>query len=139
MKDQNGRYLLEFPEMDAQHKYLYGLFDLIEVSTEVTDVVFMKLILEEIERYLNFHFTSEENLIRTYEAPGFAVHQSDHEQMAAKFISFMNDFDAGQLNPAALKIFLTGWLMEHSELSDSQYVKHILDRRRTGGFCQTNT
>lgn len=33
------------------------------------------------------------------------------------------------LNPAALKIFLTGWLMEHSSISDSMYVKWIMKCR----------
>lgn len=124
-----GRYHLGFEEMDVQHEYLYYLFDRLENDTKVTDPVTTRAILFEIERYLNFHFTSEEHLIRLYDAPGFAEHQSDHERAASKFISFMDDFDAGNLNPAALKIFLTGWLMEHSELSDSQYVKHIAEKR----------
>ncbi len=134
MKDHNIRYKLEFAEMDIQHDYLYRLFDSIEQSTEVTDTFSMDLILKEIERYLNFHFTSEEHLMRIYEIAGFAEHQSDHEIMASQFIRYLNDFDAGQLNPAALKIFLTGWLMEHSELIDSQYVKQIKEIRSANGF-----
>lgn len=134
MKDQNGRYILEFVEMDVQHDYLYRLFDSIEQSTEVTDASFMKMILKEIENYLNFHFTSEEHLMRTYEVPGFAEHQTDHENMASQFIRYLNDFDAGQLNPASLRIFLTGWLMEHSESIDSQYVKYIKEFRCKNDF-----
>lgn len=134
MKDLNERYILEFAEMDVQHDYLYRLFDSIEQSTEVTDPLFMKLILKEIERYLNFHFTSEEHLMRTYEVSGFAEHQSDHENMASQFIRYLNDFDVGQLNPAAVKIFLTGWLMEHSESIDSQYVNYIKEIRSKSGF-----
>jgi len=134
MKNQSGRYILEFAEMDVQHDYLYRLFDSIEQSTEVTDISSMKNILREIERYLNFHFTSEEHLMRTYETPGYAEHQSDHENMASQFIRYLNDFDAAQLNPAAVKIFLTGWLMEHSESIDSQYVKHIKEIRSRNGF-----
>jgi hemerythrin len=134
MKEQNGRYILEFAEMDVQHDYLYRLFDLIEQSTEVTDASFMKMILKEIENYLNFHFTSEEHLMRSYEVPGFAEHQTDHENMASQFIRYLNDFDAGQLNPASLRIFLTGWLMEHSESIDSQYVRYIKEIRCKNGF-----
>lgn len=129
MKDSSGRYILGFDEMDVQHKYLYSLFDQIDSSIKVTDEVRMKRILDEIELYLNFHFTCEEHLIRLYDAPGFAEHQSDHERVASRFIGYIDDFDAGQLNPASLRIFLTGWLMDHSELSDSIYVKHILNCR----------
>lgn len=134
MKDLNERYILEFAEMDVQHDYLYRLFDSIEQSTEVTESLVMKKILKEIERYLNFHFTSEEHLMRIYEIPGFAEHQSDHENMASQFIRYLNDFDVGQLNPAAVKIFLTGWLMEHSESIDSQYVNYIKEIRSKNGF-----
>ncbi len=136
MKDSKGRYILGFDEMDVQHKYLYRLFDRIENSTAVTDKIQMKEILDEIERYLNFHFTSEEHLIRLYNAPGFSEHQSDHEQAASRFVGYLDDFDAGQLNPASLRIFLSGWLMEHSELSDSQYVNYIIDKRTKSGFCR---
>lgn len=122
---QENRYVLGFPEMDEQHKYLYFLFDRIENSSVVTDQATMKELLGEIDGYLLFHFTSEEHLMRLYNVPGFAGHQSDHEAMAARLIKFMDDFETGRLNPAALKIFLTGWLMEHSEFLDREYVSYI--------------
>jgi hemerythrin len=123
------RHRLGLPDMDAQHDYLYMLFDAIEQSLTVTDKPGMRLLLDEIERYVNFHFQSEELLMRLYKYPGFAVHQSDHEQAAAKFVSFMDDFDANGLNPAALRIFLTGWLMEHSQMCDSGYTAWISQQR----------
>jgi len=124
------RHVLGLPEMDEQHRYLYGLFDRIEQSRQVTDPGATRALLAEIERYVVFHFASEEHLMRSYEAPGFAVHQSDHETMSAKLVQFMDDFDAGRLNPAALRIFLTGWLMEHSATSDASYAAWILKQRR---------
>ncbi len=123
------RHILNLPEMDSQHEYLYSLFDRIEDGREVRDTQRMAALLEEIERYVNFHFMSEEHLMRLYGAPGFAVHQSDHEIAAAKLVQFMDDFGAHRLNPAALRIFLTGWLMEHSETADEEYAKWVRQRR----------
>jgi hemerythrin-like metal-binding protein len=133
MNGSEARHVLGFEEMDVQHQYLYGLFDSIEYSSEVEDMEKMRFVLQEIERYLNFHCSSEEHLMRLYDAPFFSVHQSDHEAVATKFIQYMDDFDAGRLNPASLRIFLTGWLMEHSRTSDSQYVKYIQDYRQNLG------
>ena len=131
--DTQKRHILNLPEMDSQHGYLYSLFDRIESGREVTERERMATLLEEIERYVNFHFTSEEHLMRLYGVPGFAVHQSDHETAAAKLVQFMDDFEAGRLNPAALRIFLTGWLMEHSQTADEEYARWIAQRRLLSG------
>jgi hemerythrin len=130
LNDPTPRHVLGVPEMDAQHGYLYSLFDRIELSTTVTDAKATGKLLAEIEGYLLFHFSSEEHFIRLYGVPGFAVHQSEHERAAAKLVEFSQDFEQGRLNPAALRIFLTGWLMEHSRLVDEEYAKAVREGRK---------
>jgi len=127
---ENQRHVLGFPEMDIQHQYLYGLFDLIGTVQNSSGRFSLQPLLDEIELYVNFHFTSEENLMKLYEYPRFSAHQSDHELAAAKLVNFLEDYEKEQLNPAALRIFLTGWLMEHSETADSDYVNWIEQRRK---------
>jgi hemerythrin len=129
MNPAPDRHILGLPEMDEQHNYLYSLFDRIEKAPQVSNQKAAKALLEEIERYVLFHFASEEQLMRLYGFPGFAAHQSDHESAGAKLVQFMDDFAAGRLNPGALRIFLTGWLMEHSRISDSEYVTWVKKRR----------
>ena len=127
MESLTDRHILGLPEMDTQHEYLYSLFDRIEAVGQQER---MKALLAEIERYLLFHFECEERLMRMYEFPGFGVHQSDHEQAGKRLVAFLDDFDNNRLNPAALRIFLTGWLMEHSRISDSEYVKMVVGERK---------
>ena len=67
--------------------------------------------------------------MRHYRYPRFAEHQSDHEAFAARFVRFLDDFTGNRLNPAALRIFLTGWLMEHGEMSDRDYTDWIIKCR----------
>jgi hemerythrin-like metal-binding protein len=133
MPDASPRFILGLPEMDAQHDYLYSLFDEIEQAPHATNRESMAALISEIERYISFHFESEELLMRRYGFPGFAQHQSDHELACGRFVQFQNDFETGSLNPAALRIFLTGWLMEHSETSDSQYAVWIKGKRAEVG------
>ena len=127
--DDVAHYKLGIDEMDVQHQYLFKLFDSLERGTTVSNSTAMKNVLAEIERFLNFHLHAEEYLMIIYEFPGFAVHQSDHENAVTKFLQFLDDFDAGRLNPAALRIFLTGWLMEHSRQSDYLYAVYIKKKR----------
>ncbi|MFP4680020.1 MAG: hypothetical protein ACLFQB_06030, partial [Chitinispirillaceae bacterium] len=61
---------LGLPEMDEQHYHLYRVFDLLPKENTVRDREKMDSILKEIERYLNFHLTSEEHLMRMYDFPG---------------------------------------------------------------------
>jgi len=124
-----SHFLLDFPEMDEQHRYLYRLFDSLEHTSQVINRADTKTLLGEIERYLMFHFSCEEHLMRQYAFDGFAVHQSDHESAETKFVQFLNDFEATRLNPAALRAFLIGWLEEHSRMSDTVYVAWIKKKR----------
>ena len=122
MNDSNDRYLLNLPEMDTQHEYLYSLFDRIEVLRRPEREA-MRNLLKEIERYLVFHFECEERLMRMYDFAGFAVHQGDHEQAGNQLVAFLDDFEADRLNPSAMRIFLTGWLMEHSRSATASMSK----------------
>jgi hemerythrin-like metal-binding protein len=129
MSYQEKRYSLGFPEMDSQHQYLYQLFDAIEPVFASGDTAKEKKLIHDLEQYFMFHCECEEHLMRIYGTPGFAVHQSDHERVQHKLLQFLDDFEAGRLNPAAMRIFFTGWLMEHSQISDSEYVKWIVKCR----------
>lgn len=128
---QHPRHLLGLPEMDSQHDYLYRLFDLL---TNEPSPFAMKALLAEIEGMLDFHFTSEEHLIRHYKVPGFAAHQADHEQAAAAFLTGLAAFEHDELNPARLRATLTGWLSEHARAADQQYADLIRQRRQEAGW-----
>lgn len=129
MNDYEKRHVLGLPEMDTQHDYLYKLFDAIESTGSKSDNNSLRKLIHEIEMYLMFHCECEEHLMRMYDFPGFSQHQSDHEQALRRFMRFLDDFDAGMLNCAAMRIFLTGWLMEHSLISDSEYVSWVRKQR----------
>ncbi|MBD3345664.1 MAG: hypothetical protein GF401_11440 [Chitinivibrionales bacterium] len=125
MENLPDRHILGIPEMDEQHRYLYSLFDRIETTGTVTDYERTKRLLEEIEAYLLFHFTSEEHFIRMYKIPGFTEHQADHEQAGERFVLFLEDFEKGKLNPLKLRNFLIWWLAEHSRISDEKYAEAV--------------
>jgi hemerythrin-like metal-binding protein len=128
MQDKS-RPVLGIPEMDAQHDYLYRLFDELAASDPFPEGA-LESLLDEIAGYLDFHITSEEHLIRFYKVPGFALHQSDHEQAARMFLRYMDEFEGGELNPRMLHTALAGWLSGHAATLDMQYAEHIKTARR---------
>jgi hemerythrin len=129
MKIPDDRHILGVPEMDEQHRYLYSLFARIEETDTVLDPISTSHLLNEIEGYLLFHFTSEEHLIRMYQAPGYTVHKADHEQTGERFISFLEELEKGTLNPLKLKWFLISWLNDHAKTIDEEYARHIKQKR----------
>lgn len=135
MRENEEQPVLGIPEMDAQHAYLYGLFNRLGEDGSVVDTEETAALLHELEGYIDFHFTSEEHLVRHYKAPGFAEHQTDHEQAAHEFIKYLSEFERGELNPFRLRVFLTGWLQEHSRSIDMKYAEHIREARRSLSAC----
>ena len=119
------RFLLGLPDMDEQHRYLYELFDRLEPAPAVTDAAATRKLLTALEQYILYHFACEEHLMRMYQFPHFAPHKADHESAEDKLGQFLHDFEHHRLNPARLRLFLTGWLMEHSQSSDAQYAPWI--------------
>jgi len=126
MQTEYERPILGIPEMDAQHDYLYTLFDRLTADISRDK---MSELLDEIAGYLDFHITSEEHLIRHYKVPGFSVHQADHVSAAQTFLKYMEAFEQGTMNPARLQNAMTGWLGEHSLGSDMEYADFIRDIR----------
>jgi len=123
------RHILDFPETDEQHRYLYDLFALLGDNSHVVNTPGTKALLAEIERYILYHFSCEDRLMRTYGFPGAAVHTSDHERVEEKLVQFMDNFEAGNLNPDYMRRFMTHWLSEHGKMADAEYVAWITQRR----------
>ena len=64
--------------------------------------------------------------MRLYEYPGFVIRRI--MSMRQQTGRFMENSGGGKQNPAQLRIFLTGWLMEHSKTADADYV--WIEKRR---------
>ena len=131
MESTQQHYVLGLPDMDEQHNHLYQVFSLLEDAPRVIDTNRTRRILEEIERYILFHFASEELLMRRYGFPGFTEHEGDHGTIEGKLVEYLDSFEAGDLNPGRMRAFLSAWLDEHSRIADSVYAAWVIDKRRT--------
>jgi hemerythrin-like metal-binding protein len=95
------------------------------VSTEQSRALTYNIV-DRLVQYTATHFAHEERLMRTHEYPDLALHQAEHEAMAAKAIGFRTEFKAGR---AALSMDmlreLESSITGHIQSSDLQYSTFI--------------
>lgn len=114
------------PLIDAEHRLLVLLFRKLDVAikTHQPEPV-LRHIIRELVRCVEFHFVSEENLMRETEYPGLAAHAELHGQLLAELGAFVKRLMAHREFPEDLLYFLNRWLMQHIAIHDQQVAAHV--------------
>lgn len=118
--------------IDYQHRKLIRLIgDLQEYQnkTEFHDDV-IDLILEELCEYTQYHFTTEEKLMKQISYISLDEHITKHKHFVKKINSLKDDFQARKPEAVQnLAVFLKQWLLNHIAKEDTQIKQYIT----TGG------
>lgn len=121
------RYSIGIDELDDHHRYLVLLINIIYESfvNEVQDCDLAK-IFNELTRYTEYHFCTEETLMRDCNYPDYDSHKALHDQFAKR----LQDIQAGflcnkSLVSFELLTFLNSWLLTHVTKTDIQFGKFI--------------
>ncbi|MBF0236563.1 MAG: hemerythrin family protein [SAR324 cluster bacterium] len=118
-------------KMDAQHRDLFkmiGVFSL-AVAGKLEDQ--LNNLFKFLERYVEYHFTAEEELMRQYNYPGLQSHVIQHQALRNKVHLEYEDFLRDKnISPDLVK-FLQSWLKDHIKGSDRQYGEFIRDLRNS--------
>ena len=113
-------------EIDVHHQHMVELFN--RAITPGTGAV--ADLLEDIERYVGFHFTSEILLMRTYGYPRVERHEKEHQGIWNLFIEKSDDCLRDPSRIVELGRFFNQWLISHSASSDLDVAHHIRARRQ---------
>ena len=114
-------------EIDADHRALLRmaeqLYDEIESGT-VRDG--LDGLLARLAAYAQFHFASEEALMRRTRFPGYPQHRREHEKFA-NTISCLRTMTRSECADVAetLMEFLGSWIEQHTCGEDHRMVEHI--------------
>lgn len=116
------------PLVDAEHRLLVFLFRKLDVAikTHRPDQHLRQIVLE-VRRFVEFHFVSEENLMRETEYPGFESHRAVHVKLVNELDVFIAKLVEQREYPEDLLAFLNNWLIEHIAKHDQQVAKHVRD------------
>lgn len=113
--------------IDEQHNRLIQLMGELDEAirrNEGADVV--EDVLTNLFNYAQAHFAAEEELFRKHKYPEMALHELEHQRFIAKAFAFKEKLSAKKPGLAIeLLNFLSSWVLNHIELTDKRYAKHL--------------
>ena len=82
-------------------------------------------LLQEIRKYADFHFYSEENLMLDCAYPDYAEHREQHAQLLSSLDDRIHDFRADRVTLSDLVEFLFQWFALHTTTVDKRLAKYL--------------
>ncbi len=114
--------------VDAEHRMLVFLFRKLDIAVKTGQPkLTIDQIINELRRYVEFHFASEENLMRETGYPHLLTHQAQHADLLAQLGSLVSKVIGRREFPEDLLFFLNQWLREHIAHHDQHVALHVQD------------
>jgi hemerythrin len=119
----SAKYSVNVRELDRQHQQLFGmlneLYDAMQAGNGHDRV---GSILERLLDYTQYHFTSEEALLREHGYAEDAAHRAEHAALSHHTRALQRRFAGGEIGVASETLrFLADWLKSHIVASDMRY------------------
>lgn len=119
-------YMLGVELIDEQHKKLVALVNkLHKARKKGEDLQTLGKIFDELVQYTASHFSDEEALQARANYPDINNHKEVHKKLVAKVLEYGEQLKAGKLQAADLMRFLSDWLINHIQGTDSKYVPYV--------------
>jgi hemerythrin len=105
--------------VDLQHRYFLGLLNRIEKSfRETTDDNYKRRLINELQKYADFHFISEENIAISCGITGVSDHHELHVELLEKLSQYAENLDNGLKTIDEFLEFITDWFLVHTQHED---------------------
>jgi len=111
------------PEFDSHHKHLFYLLNLAYDSITLNEAhERVQTILAELVKYVEYHFSLEEQWMEARNYPALSFHKEEHRKLTDRVLAFNNNSMNGEADRAvALVNFLMEWFFNHIVLVDAKY------------------
>ncbi|KAA5605332.1 hypothetical protein F1188_12290 [Roseospira marina] len=115
--------------IDFEHKVFFSLIHKLQnLVEEVHDKDAALRVLEEIYKYADFHFTSEENVMIEAGYEGLDRHRRLHQNLLALLRQNIDDMEAGAIAGPEVVTFMFWWFVEHTVAEDLAIATHVKTR-----------
>jgi hemerythrin len=113
--DWNDKFSIGITEIDDQHKKLINIINMMNDVFEgnLTEKTSLKIVLLEMEDYIQYHFKSEEDFMQIVNYPDFASHKKEHNDFIITVKNFVEQLSENRDIAKDLLIFLYNWLSNH--------------------------
>ncbi len=108
-------YLIGIEEIDIQHKYLCKLINLYvdKINRHLPEMDADEL-LNELVRYVSWHFKCEEQLMEIYDFPGADDHKEEHADLLGMIKDKRELIEKGKRAHRVFSGFFNEWFTGHS-------------------------
>ena len=115
-------YSVGVKAIDDQHKKLVGMLNqLHEVQRDRPSAGVTNQVLSDLIAYTDYHFRTEEDLMRNHEYPDGRKHKAKHDTLRQTALGLQADFRSGKRAVSVeLSHFLRDWLAHHIQGTDKQ-------------------
>jgi hemerythrin-like metal-binding protein len=120
-------YEISHELIDSQHKIFLMLLNklTVTIANGVTKEHMFR-VLNEVKKYAEFHFLSEENVMHECFYPGIYHHKRIHSEILFEFSVLSERVSQGRAQPSDVVVFLKSWLFDHilnEDIHVASYVK----------------
>lgn len=117
------KFELGHEKIDFEHRIF---LDLIRTASHLgQDKQRANRILNEIKKYAEFHFISEENVMLDANYPDYTQHKAEHNQLLAQLNDMIFQHHRSQIPTEELVDFLFQWFALHTTQVDSKLTLFI--------------
>jgi hemerythrin-like metal-binding protein len=111
--------------VDTEHQVLFRVINdlIMALNTDESDTLSIEVAIHELIKYVAFHFTDEENLMKKFNYENLEEHQNQHYNFEVKILNFGLRFKKGENISAALLNYMNVWLVEHILVTDKLAMK----------------
>jgi hemerythrin len=123
-------YSIGNERIDFQHHIFLGLVgEFSNARQQGAPAERLGRILEEVIKYAEYHFYSEENLMTDNQYPELARHRILHNHLLSKIRIKSSEMALELTTPKEVEDFLVEWFLLHTQHEDKKISQHIKARQ----------
>lgn len=112
--------------IDTEHRLLMMLFRKLDIAIKTGESeASMVRILQEVKKFADFHFSSEENLMHDVGYPDTERHELLHSRLLAQLEIMIGRVSRKKEFPEDLLYFLNHWILEHIAREDKKLATYV--------------
>ena len=119
-------FMFGIEKIDSEHRHLISIFNRLSEKADQEESADFVKIVDELEKYSNYHFANEETLMKKANFAEIDEHVIQHQIFRQKIDDFKTSIRFGSsMLQSEIIDFLLKWLLKHIMECDAKYVPSI--------------
>jgi hemerythrin-like metal-binding protein len=114
-------------QLDEQHKKFFHIINTLQDAMKKGEGEEILLtVLKELQQYVQYHFKTEESLMKMYAYPNYSSHKAEHVEAEQKVNKFILEYERHD-DKLAIEVlnFLSDLLQNHILQTDRKYIPYL--------------